>query len=367
LTAALGLALVAAAGQAGEVTVAQVSAFSGKLATASRDYNLGLHVCLADHNARASPGLHRVRLLSRDDAFDPQRTAQQVLQLLKGEEPVAFIGLSGSRSVQAALDAGLAKAGMPVIGVRSASTEQHGVPTLFHLRPTHTLEVERLMSQVAALGVQRVAVVVSDDAYGSEAMAAATRATADLKLTLVGSSRYAPRALDLSAAVAAINLSSPQAVLLVADTQASADFVKRFRAINRGTFIVAVSETEAEVLTSLIGPEAARGLGVAQVTPDPHRGNKAISRDFRQLMTRLQVPADRINHGSMGGYIACQVLLRALAKAGPKPTAATMVTALESLTALDIGGFSVDFGSRQRDGSSYVELSVIDERGKLRQ
>jgi ABC-type branched-subunit amino acid transport system substrate-binding protein len=366
-TALLAMFAAAAAAVAAEVTVAQVSAFSGKLATASRDYNLGLHACIADHNSRATPGEHRLRLVSRDDAFDPQLTAVQVDKLLRDEQPVAFVGLTGTRNVRAALDAGIGRDGVPVVGVRSASAELHRLPGLFHLRPAHTVEVERLLAQVASVGVQRVALVVSDDAYGAEAFDAAMAAVGPLKLSVVSTSRYAPRAVDLSAAAAGVHQASPQAVLLVADTQASADFVRRFRALNRSAFVVAVSDTEGDVLVSLLGPELARGLGVAQVTPDPRRGNRAVSRDFFALMQRLQVPDDRINHGSIGGYIACQVLLKAVARAGPKPTAASTVAALQSLGALDLGGFVVSFGPRQREGSRFVDLSVIDERGALRQ
>jgi branched-chain amino acid transport system substrate-binding protein len=365
--AGLLLAGCLASGFAAEVTVAQVSAFSGKLATASRDYNLGLHACLADHNARAAAGDHRIRLVSRDDGFDPRLTAAQAAQLLRDERPIAFVGFSGARNVQAAMEAGITQSGVPVLGVRSASAELHRLPGLFHLRPAHTVEVERLLAQVAALGVQRVALVISDDAYGSEALAGAQAAAPALSLQLVAAARYAPRAVELGAAAAAVHQARPQAVLLVADTQASADFVTRFRAVDHSTFVVAVSDTEAEVLAALLGPKLARGLGVAQVTPDPKRGNRAVSRSFRELMARLQVPEDRINHGSMGGYIACQVLLRAVARLGPKPSAAAMVGALESLTALDLGGFVVRFGPRQREGSRYVDLSVIDERGALRQ
>jgi branched-chain amino acid transport system substrate-binding protein len=365
LALAVWLAPLAAA-HCAEVTVAQVAAFSGKLASASRDYNLGLNACLADHNVRAGANLHRVRLISRDDGFDPTRTAAEVSSLLQSDRPVAMVGFSGTRSVQAAMEAGLAREGVPVVGARSASSELRRLPGVFHLRPAHTLEVERLLAQLGALGVQRLSVVTSDDAYGNEALAVAERVASKHSVQLVGTHRYAARALDLSAAVAAALKVAPQAVLLVADTQVSADFVRRFRAVNRGTFVVAISDTEAEVLVSLIGPELARGLGVAQVTPDPQRGNRAVARDFRALMTRLQVPADRINHGSMAGYITCQVLLRALAKAGPQPTPASMTAALETVNG-DLGGFTVSFGPGQREGSLYVDLSVIDERGMLRQ
>lgn len=365
LSAGCALAL---AGQAcaAEVTVAHVSAFSGKLATASRDHNLGLHACLADHNLRAGADAHRVRLVSRDDGFDPARTAARVSELLASEQPLLFVGLSGSRNVKAALGAGLASAGVPILGVRSAAAELHAVPGLFHLRPAHSVEVTKLMEQLAALGVVRVSVVASDDADGTEAVQTARRMAQTLGQQLLGVHRYAPAALDLSAAVKGVHAAAPQAVLLVADTQASADFVKRFRAVNRSTFVVATSDTEAEVLVSLIGPELARGLGVAQVTPSPLRGNRALSRNFVALMTRLEVPSDRINHGAMGGYIACQVLLRALAKAGPRPTPASMSAALETVSD-DLGGFSIAFRPGQRVGSGFVDMSVIDERGMLRQ
>ena len=54
-----------------------------------------------------------------------------------------------------------------------------------------------------------------------------------------------------------------------------------------------------------------------------------------------------------------------LRRAGANPTRESLLRGLEGLTNFDAGGFRVSFGAGKHDGSTYVELGVVDRRGKL--
>jgi branched-chain amino acid transport system substrate-binding protein len=59
------------------------------------------------------------------------------------------------------------------------------------------------------------------------------------------------------------------------------------------------------------------------------------------------------------------VLVEGLRRAGPRPTRAGVIRALESMRSFDLGGITVGFAPDNRIGSRYVEVTVISSSGKL--
>ncbi|HJW11912.1 MAG TPA: ABC transporter substrate-binding protein, partial [Albitalea sp.] len=58
-------------------------------------------------------------------------------------------------------------------------------------------------------------------------------------------------------------------------------------------------------------------------------------------------------------------MVEALRRAGPQPTRAKVMAALESMTHYDLGGIIIGYGPKQRVGSRYVEVTVIGSEGRL--
>ncbi|MND09297.1 hypothetical protein D3C83_325030 [compost metagenome] len=59
------------------------------------------------------------------------------------------------------------------------------------------------------------------------------------------------------------------------------------------------------------------------------------------------------------------MLVEALRRAGPQPSRAKVLKALESISNHDLGGVFVGFSNANRIGSRYVEVTVIGSSGKL--
>ena len=49
------------------------------------------------------------------------------------------------------------------------------------------------------------------------------------------------------------------------------------------------------------------------------------------------------SYSAMEGFIAAKVMTEALRRAGPNPTAESLIRAMEKMSKLDVGGFVVDF------------------------
>jgi ABC-type branched-subunit amino acid transport system substrate-binding protein len=154
---------------------------------------------------------------------------------------------------------------------------------------------------------------------------------------------------------------------MIANTAASSAFLKKLRAAGSNAQLYCVSVTDAEQLIKAVGEDVARGFVLAQVVPNPTRAYIPIVKEFRADMEKYGPAGSKPSYTALEGYIYAKVLIEGLTRAGANPTRDNLIQALASIHSWDMGGFTVDFGPRKRDGSSYVELTVIGKGGKVLQ
>lgn len=358
---------VVAGAQAKDIVIGQVAPFGGPLAVSGRDFNLGAMIALDEINAAGGIGGQRLRLLSRDDGYRSSETVRHVSELLDQHNPVALIGMWGAENVEALGAKQLLQSGaLPVVGVRSGALALRNNPALFHLRASYRDEVQRILDQLKTMGSTRIAVLYEDDDFGREAVADANAALAkrDLKAVLVAA--QARNDLKVEAAVEKTVAAQPQAVLVVANTPVAAALIKGLRERKLSAFVFTTSTVDAEQLMAQLGPHAA-GVAVAQAVPNPYKATAPIAMEFQKRVKVLGIDAARANFASLEGYIVARVVAEGLRRAGRDPGRRELVRGLESLRRYDLGGFLVDFGPGQREGSRYVDLSLVGGDGRIRQ
>ena len=59
------------------------------------------------------------------------------------------------------------------------------------------------------------------------------------------------------------------------------------------------------------------------------------------------------------------MLAEGLKRAGRTPTRETLITGLESIQNGDFGGFTVKFGPKSHVASTFVDLSMLTEDGRV--
>lgn len=361
------LAGAVSAAAARDIVIGQVAPFGGPLAVSGRDFNLGAMIAFDEVNAGGGIGGNRVRLVSRDDGYRSADTVRLVEDLIEQQNPVALIGMWGAENVDAVLERGLLdRAGLPVVGVRSGSSALRSRGALFHVRASYREEVRRILDQIQTMGSSRIAVIHEDTDFGREAWneAQASLARRNLKPWVVAV--QPPNELKVDAAVQKIAAAEPQAVLLVANTPVAGAVIRGLRAQNLPAFIFATSTVDAEQLVTQLGAAAA-GVAVAQGVPNPYKATTPVAMDFRRRMAYLGIEPVRANFASLEGYIVARVVIEGLRRAGKDPQRRDLVRGLESLRRADLGGFMVDFGPGQREGSRFVDLSLISSDGRIRQ
>jgi branched-chain amino acid transport system substrate-binding protein len=350
-----------------DIVVGQVAPFGGPLAVSGRDFNLGAMIAFDEINAAGGIGGHRLKLVSRDDGYRSTETVRLVADLIEQDNPVALIGMWGAENIHAVLDKDLLdKAGLPVVGVRSGSSALRSKGALFHVRASYREEVQRILDQVQTMGSSRVAVIYEDTDFGREAWADSQAALAKRNLKPQAVAVQASNDLKVDAVVQKIVAAEPQAVLLVANTPVAGAVIKGLRAKNSPAFIFTTSTVDAEQLVTQLGAAAA-GVAVAQGVPNPYKATAPIAMDFKRRMASLGIDPVRANFASLEGYIVARIVGEGLRRAGKDPQRKDLVRGLEGLRRADLGGFMVDFGPGQREGSRFVDLSLIGSDGRIRQ
>lgn len=361
------LAAAAWAASAKDLVIGQVAPFGGPLAISGRDFNLGAMIAFDEINAAGGIGGNRLKLVSRDDGYRSGETVRLVGDLIEQDNPLALIGMWGAENIDAVLAQNLLdKAGLPVVGVRSGSSALRANAALFHVRASYREEVQRILEQVNTMGSTRIAVIYEDTDFGREAWADAQAGMARHQLKPLVVAVQARNDLKVDAAVQKVVVAEPQAVLLVANTPVAGAVIKALRARNSPAFVFTTSTVDAEQLVTQLGTAAA-GVAVAQGVPNPYKATAPIAMDFKRRIALLGIDPVRANFASLEGYIVARIVGEGLRRAGKEPQRRDLVRGLESLRRADLGGFMVDFGPGQREGSRFVDLSLIGSDGRIRQ
>ena len=368
--AAFGLGLLLAAAlpaRAAEVVVGQVAPLSGVLASTGRQMVLGGKVYFDWVNAQG--GVHGATLRQEvvDDGYKVPDTVRLTRELLARPDVVALYGFAGTANITQLLADGVLEQGgaalvAPYTGGESLRSPFN--PWIFHVRAGYADEAEHMVQQLTTLGMDRVAVMYQDDGFGKAGLAGVEAALAKRKLKLVASAGYERNTDQVEAAAQAIKAADAQAVIMIAINKPAAAFIKRYRELGGGAQLYNISVVDPTELVKLAGLKNAHGLGISQVVPYPYRPLLPVVREY-QLLLRQYAPEAEVNYTSFEQFLGAKVLVEALRRAGPAPTRAKVVRALESLRSFDLGGITVGYSPTNRVGSRYVEVTVIGANGRL--
>jgi branched-chain amino acid transport system substrate-binding protein len=367
--ATLALTVITSVSEARDLVVTHVAPFGGALAAGARDFNFGAHMAFVESNATGGVNGHKIRLVSRDDGNRATETIRLLKESLATDTPVAVIGLSGQTGIEAIQKENLlATARVPAIAMRAGTATVSDDPWMFHIRTSHRDELVKLANQLQVIFRTNIAILHEDDDTGREGAKAFEDAAKAVGIKVATRATFPRNSLDFDKAIATIIAAKPDAVLISANTNASAAFVKKFRPANPQTQIVITSAAEPEIIVEQVGPELARGIGLSTVVPNPYRKVLPIVRDFQKTIEKFKLEGiARVNFSSMEGYIAGRLVIDAIRKAGANPDGAAIQRALEGARRIDLGGYQVEFDASRRNRASFAELILIGRDGKVLQ
>ncbi|MDO8890916.1 MAG: ABC transporter substrate-binding protein [Sulfurimicrobium sp.] len=360
-----GLLSPAAAVPARDIVIAQSVDLSGPLGYIGQDYLTGAKVYFDHVNASGGINGRKITHLVMDNAGSTEKSAHINQQfLLSGQKIDAFFGYFGEGSLETLLSNGAFKSsGIPLLAPLSGGEAGEQDKNVFFIRPGFDGEAVKLAGPMLSSGLTRVAVVYSANNDGKSALKAVEAMLAGRNMKLAGKYPIMADGSGLDAAIKAAFSTRPQAIILALDTLPAAQFVKNYRRLDAGAFMLGLSRIDHKILFDIAGKDLAAGVMIAQVVPHPGDWKVPVVIEHRKIMEIYRDEAP--SHLTLEGFIAAKMLVSTMRKLGKDFTPMQLGDALRTSRRMDIGGYYLDFSPSRNRGSSYVDINAISRNGKL--
>jgi len=349
------------------LVIGQVVPLSGVLAVTGQQAALGGKIYFDWVNTQGGVHGAHIRHEVHDDGYKVTETVRLTRQLLERPEVVALFGFIGTANISQLLkEKVLERAGVALVAPYTGGEELRTPfnPWIFHIRASYAEEAERIVEH-STIGMTRIAVVYQNDGFGKAGLTGVKNALAKRGLQLLGAIPYERNTKNVAQAVQTVQaMDRVQAVILVATGETVGAFVKQYRQSGGFAQLYGVSVIDPQLILEIAGDSNVRGMGISQVVPYPFQPGLSVVREYLQLLQKY-APDASANYTSFEEFLGAKILVEALRRAGPVPTRAKVLHALESLHNFDLGGIVMGFSPTNRVGSHFIELTVIGAQGKL--
>lgn len=326
-----------------------------------------INAYFAQVNKNGGVNGRKLVLEALDDGYETDRTVANTRTLINDKQAFALLGYYGSSPTTQAMNDVFGPAKVPLVGTISGADSLRRPPGanpnnryMFNVRASYANETDVIVSQLVSLGLKNIAVFYQNDGYGRSGLDGVTAALKKFDLAPSAVGTVERNSLDVDLAVQNISKVTPQAVVMITLYKPTAAFVRHMKKNGQNPMFMTVSPVGAEQLVAELGDEA-RGIGISQVMPYPWNDTTPAVRDYQRLLGR----SGKYSYYGVEGYITAKLMVEALRRAGRDLTREKLVTTLETMNNLDLGGYRVTYGPDSRNGSRFVELTVIGSGGKI--
>ena len=348
------------------ITLGMTSPFSGPNGAYGNEMRQVIQAYFDQVNKSGGVNGRKINLVALDDGYETDRAVANTKTLINDKSVFALLASYGSSPTTDAMNKVFGPSRVPLVGtisgagsLREPISQNPGSRYMFNVRASYADETEAIVNQLVSLGLKNIAVFYQNDGFGKSGLDGVTTALKKHNLAPTAAATVERNSVEVTAAVEAIAKAKPQAVVMVTLYKPTAAFVKAMKKAGQNPMFMTLSPVGTEQLIAELGPDA-RGIGISQVMPYPWSDVVPMVRDYQKLV------------GGKGGYsyygieayAMARVMVDALKRMGKDPSREKLVAALEN-TSLDMGGLKVAFSATNRQGSRFVELTVVGPGGKI--
>lgn len=345
------------------LTLGQSTALSGPVGDLGQEVLKGAKVYFDAVNAQGGIHGRLIKLVSKDDAYDPKKTLENVAGFIEGNATFALFSPFGTANNEALIPVAQ-KAGMPVLTPYTGAPSIRGASSqgVFNIRASYADEIDRLVNHLSTVGIRRIAIAYQNNGFGKEVLTAANDSLERRKLKALVTVSVETNASDAAAATDQLVASAPEAVILALAGKPTIEVIKGIAQRRRGMQMYALSVLATPANLKALGPDGT-GVTISQVVPFPNQSQMPLVREYQQAMT--SAGHTDFSHLSLEGYIDAKLVTEGLRRAGRALTQAGLVNAMDGMRNYNLGGMEVSFGKGAISGSRFVELTMINGQGKL--
>ncbi|HSH91820.1 MAG TPA: ABC transporter substrate-binding protein [Ramlibacter sp.] len=365
----LSLCALAQAGDRGvtatEIRLGASAVLSGPLGPQTTDYGAGSRLYFDAVNAAGGVHGRKISYTTIDDGFDPKRAVENTRKLI--DEHGVFMIYNNTGTAQTAAILPLLEASRtivfgPVTGASSFRDKFN--PYVFHVRASYANEARRIVSQLKQTGITRVAVFYQDDGLGKTLLGELKNASAAENMAFVAEVRLDPKQPDFAAAAAATEKAQPQAVILGSAGTTFTSYIKAVQQTKSRPGFYGFSVASQDVINREL-KEDARGIVLSQIMPSLRNSTIPAVAEYLKLLRERSSEATP-SASQFEGFVHAKLLVEGLRRAGPQLSTQSFIKAMEGAGDISFGRFVAKYSPQSHNGSTYVELAILDNLGQLR-
>jgi len=343
-----------------EILVGQTAALSGPSQALGKGMQTGLQVAFDEVNAAGGVQGRQIRLLSRDDGYEPARAAENTKALVEQEGVFAIVGTVGTPTTAQVVPICDA-AGVPLVGpfTGAASFRVPYNPRIVNLRASYGQEIERIVALlVDGRDLKKIACFFQNDLYGQAGLKALQAALKKRDLEPVALGSYERNTTNVTAAAVAIAKSAPEAVVMVGAYSACAEYIKQSHKLGLlDTLYCNISFVGTKALVRALGPEA-EGIFISQVVPSALAAQLPVVDAYHSALKKY-APESEPDWISLEGYLVGKLFASIAKASGAEPTRESFLAAVRASPSIDLGGFPVSYSVTSNQGSNQVFLTQV--------
>ena len=344
-----------------EIRLGQSVALTGPLAAVAEPFTEGARACFESVNQQGGVHGRRIVLTTRDDAYVPAKTVDNVKSLIEHDRVLALFGVLGVANTAAALPVA-AEARTPFLFPLNGDPAIRRAPNRYFFTCTGSFadEMERLVGHVATIGGRKIAMAHLNSPFGNAMREAAEDSVKRRGLTLVATAAFEVQG-DKAAAARQLAAKAPEAVIVGAVGASVIEFMQAYRAV-AGSMMLGLSGLNTAAAARAMGTGAA-GIVQSQIVPFPWSSTVPIVREY-QAVCKARGQTE-FSHTGLWGHIAARTMLEALKRAGRNVTREKLGDVLEAMKNVDLGHYIVDFAPNKHHGSRFADITLLAANGKL--
>jgi ABC-type branched-subunit amino acid transport system substrate-binding protein len=360
---------------ANEIRFGICGPFSGSAKELGRQMKLGIEAAFNRANDAGGVDGRMLKLFAADDGYEPSRTLEAMKQLYDKDQVFGFIGNVGTPTAAVAIPYALERRTLFFGGFTGANILRNDPPDryVFNYRASYAEETDaavRYLIKLRKLQPRQIAVFAQQDSYGDAGFAGVSKAMRTMGVNDAAILRlgYKRNTVDVDEAVNLLRAQKTpiRAVVMVATYRAAAKFIEKTRDQFPGMVYTNVSFVGSTSLADelmLLGPRFASGVIVTQVVPAVGGYSSAVL-EYKNALAKY-FPGEAADYVSFEGYIAANVLIQGIKRAGPQVDTERLIDTLEAMRGVDLGlGTQLNFGRAEHQASHKIWGTAIDDNGK---
>lgn len=343
----------------------QSAAFSGPAEELGINMRYGIEAAFTEANQRGGVFGRQLRLVSLDDAYEPEAAITNSQQLINDEEVFALIGAVGTPTSRSATPVAK-EAGVPYIAPFTGAAflrDAQELDNVVNLRASYNQETEEMVNRlIEDLDITDIAVLFQDDSFGragyNGVLAALDRR--GMEPAAVGS--YTRNTTAVKTAMLDIQVHEPEAVIIIGAYKPAAAMISWSRYTNFNPVFVNISFVGSNALNKELGAYGV-GVYVTQVVPFPTDDSIQVVAEYLTALG-AHVPEAVPGFVSLEGYLAGRLAIAALERCGTEVSRSCFTDRLRQRGDFDFGGFELQYGENDNQGSDSVYWTVLQADGR---